>query len=77
MEQLQRLYVIYEKVEMVTQRTVLSMITPKKQGRLKPFIEFMQEDDSNEVIKLFSLKKTPIIFWTGKFHNSNKREILF
>ena len=30
---------------------ILSMITPKKRGRLKPFIEFMQEDDSEEVTR--------------------------
>jgi len=33
------------------------MITPQKQGRLKPFIEFMQEDDSKEVARMFSLRK--------------------
>jgi len=38
---------------------IFSMITPKKRGRLKPFIEFMREDDSKEVTKLFSSKKLP------------------
>jgi len=28
------------------------MVTPQKWGRLKPFIEFMQEDDSEEVARL-------------------------
>ena len=35
---------------------IFSMITPKKKGRLKPFIEFMQDDDSQEVTDLFSKK---------------------
>jgi hypothetical protein len=35
-----------------------SMTIPKKRGRLKPFIEFMQKDDSEEVTRLFSLKNS-------------------
>jgi len=34
---------------------IFFMITQKKRGRLKPFVEFMYQDDSEEVIRLFSL----------------------
>ncbi len=53
------------------------MITPKKQSRLKPFIEFMQEDDSNEVIKLFSLKKLPSFFGPENFITAIKEKYYF
>jgi REP element-mobilizing transposase RayT len=46
---------------------IFSMITPRKQGRLKPFIEYMQDDDSADVTKLFSLKKRPSIFGSENF----------
>ena len=50
---------------------IFSMITPKKQGRLKPFIEFMQKDDSKEVTRLFSLKKLPSFFGPESFIKKN------
>ncbi len=53
------------------------MITPKKQGRLKPFIEFMEEDDSEEVIKLFSLKKFPSFFGAENFITAIKEKYYF
>jgi len=56
---------------------IFSMITPKKQGRLKPFIEFMQEDDSKEVIKLFSLKKLPSFFGPESFITGIKEKYYF
>jgi hypothetical protein len=46
---------------------IFSMITPKKQGRLKPFVQFMQKDDSEEVTRLFSLKKLPSFFGPESF----------
>ncbi len=46
---------------------IFSMITPRKQGRIKPFIEYMQKDDSVDVKKLFSLKKLPSIFGSENF----------
>jgi len=67
MEQLQRLSVVCEKVELVTQRLYFFHDTQKKQGRLKPFIEFMQKDDSEEVTRLFSLKKLPSFFGPENF----------
>ena len=46
---------------------IFSMITPKKQGRLKPFTKFMKKDDSEEVTRLFSLKKLPSFFGPESF----------
>lgn len=46
---------------------IFEMITPKKQGRLKDFISFMQEDDSPEVIRLFSKKNLPSLFGPESF----------
>jgi putative transposase len=56
---------------------IFSMITPKKQGRLKPFIEFMQKDDSEEVAKLFSLKKLPSFFGPESFITEMKEKYYF
>ena len=53
------------------------MITPKKRGRLKPFIEFMQEDDSEEVTRLFSLKKLPSFFGPESFITGIKEKDYF
>jgi hypothetical protein len=46
---------------------ILSMISSKKRGRLKAFIEFMHEEDSEEIDTLFSLKKLPSIFGPDNF----------
>ena len=56
---------------------IFSMITPKKRGRLKPFNEFMQEDDSEEVTKLFSLKKLPSFFGPESFITGIKEKYYF
>ena len=56
---------------------IFSMITPKKQGRLKPFIEFMQKDDSEEVTRLFSLKKLPSFFGPESFITGIKEKYYF
>ena len=53
------------------------MITPKKQGRLKPFIEFMQKDNSEEVARLFSLKKLPSFFGPESFITGIKERYYF
>jgi len=53
------------------------MITPKKRGRLKPFIEFMRKDDSKEVIRLFSLKKLPSFFGPESFITGIKEKYYF
>jgi REP-associated tyrosine transposase len=46
---------------------IFDMVTPKKQGRLKDFIAFMQEDDSPEVTRLFSKKKLQSLFGSESF----------
>jgi len=53
------------------------MITLKKQGRLKPFVEFMQKDDSEEVTRLFSLKKLPSFFGPENFIIGIKEKYYF
>jgi REP-associated tyrosine transposase len=56
---------------------IFSMITPKNRGRLKPFIEFMQKDDSEEVTRLFSLKKLPSFFGPENFIVGIKEKYYF
>jgi REP element-mobilizing transposase RayT len=56
---------------------ILSMITPKKRGRLKPFIEFMQKEDSDEVTKLFSKKNLSSIFGHESFITRIKETYYF
>jgi len=56
---------------------IFSMITPKKKGRLKPFIEFMQDDDSQEVTNLFSKKNLPSIFGPESFMTKIKEKYYF
>jgi REP element-mobilizing transposase RayT len=56
---------------------IFPMITPKKRGRLKPFIEFMYEDDSEEVMRLFSLKKLPSLFGPESFITRIKEKYYF
>ncbi len=46
---------------------ILSMIAPKKRGRSKLFVEFMQQDDSEAVTRLFSLKKRSPFFGPESF----------
>ena len=56
---------------------IFSMISPKKRVRLKPFIEFMQKDDSEEVERLFSLKKLPSFFDPESFITAIKEKYYF
>ncbi len=56
---------------------IFSMITPKKRGRLKPFIEFMRKDDSEEVVRLFALKKLPSFFGPESFITGIKEKYYF
>jgi REP element-mobilizing transposase RayT len=56
---------------------IFSMITTKKRGRLKPFIEFMHKDDSKEVTRLFSLKKLPSFFGPVSFITGIKEKYYF
>ena len=61
----------------ISEDYIFSMITPKKRGRLKPFIEFMQEHDSEEVTRLFSLKKLPSFFGPESFITGIKEKYYF
>jgi len=56
---------------------IFSMITPKKRGRLKPFIDFMRKEDSEEVTRLFSLKKLPSFFGPESFITGIKEKYYF
>jgi putative transposase len=56
---------------------IFSMITPKKRGRLKPFIDFMEEDDSEEVTRLFSLNKLPSFFGPESFITGVREKYYF
>ncbi len=70
-------YLLYAKKWKWLQKDyIFSMITQKKRGRLKPFIEFMREDDSEEVARMFSLKKLPSLFGPESFITDIKK-ILF
>jgi len=44
---------------------------------LKPFIEFMQKNDSEEVARLFSLKKLPSLFGPDSFITEIKEKYYF
>ena len=46
---------------------IFEMITPKKIGRVKNFIAFLQEDDSSDVTRLFSKKNLPALFGPESF----------
>ncbi len=56
---------------------IFSMITTKKHGRMKPFIEFMEKDDLEEVTRLFSLKKLPSFFGPESFVTEIKEKYYF
>ena len=53
------------------------MITPKKQGRLQPFRDYMRADNSADVKKLFSLKRQPSIFGPKNFITKIKETYYF
>ncbi|RZB30413.1 MAG: hypothetical protein SRB1_02693 [Desulfobacteraceae bacterium Eth-SRB1] len=65
-----------KKWEWLHKDYIISMITPKKRGRLKPFTEFMQKDDSEEVTRLFSLKKLSSFFGPESFITGIKENII-
>ena len=66
-----------KKWEWLYKDYIFSMVTPQKWGRLKPFIEFMQEDDSEEVARLFALKKLPSFFGPERFITEIKERYYF
>jgi len=56
---------------------IFSKLTPKKKGRLKPFIKFMEKDASEEIKRFFSLKNLPSIFGSESFITHIKEEFYF
>ncbi len=56
---------------------IFSKLTPKKKGRLIPFIEFMEKDDSEEIKRFFSLKNLPSLFGPESFITSIKEQYYF
>jgi REP element-mobilizing transposase RayT len=56
---------------------IFNMITPKKQGRLKAFITFMQQEDTPEVTRLFSRKNLPSLFGPENFISQIRERYYF
>ncbi len=56
---------------------IFSLLTQKKKGRLKPFIEFMEKDVSEETKRFFSLKNLPSIFGPKSFITKIREEYYF
>jgi putative transposase len=71
-------YLSYDKKwEWLYKNYIFSMLTPKKRGRLKLFTEFMQQDDSEEIKRLFSLKNLPSVFGPESFVTKIKEQYYF
>lgn len=71
-------YLSYAKSwEWLDKDLIFSMLTNKKKGRLKPFIDFMEKDDSKRVKRFFSLKQLPAIFGPEGFVTRIKEEYYF
>jgi putative transposase len=71
-------YISYSKTwNWLSKDTVFSMLTRKKKGRLKPFIEFMEKDDSEKIKHFFSLKQLPSLFGPESFITKIKEEFYF
>ena len=77
MEQPSRVLVLCQKMGLAYKDYIFSMLTPKKQGRLKPYLKFMGQDDSREIEKLFSLKNFPSVFGSESFINRIKERYYF
>lgn len=56
---------------------IFSMISSKQRGRLKQFVDFMKKEDSEEVTRLFSLKKLPSFFGPESFITDLKEKYYF
>ncbi len=71
-------YLSYSKTwKWLSKDIIFSMLTGKKKGRLKPFIEFMGKDDSERVKRFFSLKQRPTLFGPESFVTQIKEEFYF
>lgn len=51
---------------------IISMIAPEEHGRLETVKQFMQQDDSEDINRLFSSKNTPSIFGSEDFKTKIK-----
>ncbi len=61
-------YLSYSKKwEWLYKDYILSMIASEKKKRMKSFIKFMHENDSDEVVRIFSSKKLPSFFGSESF----------
>ncbi len=68
-------YLSYSKTwNWIEKDFIFSMLTPKKKGRLKPFVEFMEQDNSDQVKRFFSLKNLPSIFGPKNYITRIKEE---
>lgn len=56
---------------------IFYMLTTKKQGRLKPYTDFMRQDDSKEIKQLFSRKNLPSVFGPESFITRIKEQYYF
>jgi REP element-mobilizing transposase RayT len=71
-------YLSYSKTwSWLSKETIFSMLTLKKKERLKPFIEFMEKDDSEKIKHFFSLKQLPSLFGPESFITQIKEEFYF
>ena len=66
-----------KKWEWLHKDYIFSMLTSKKRGRLKPYTNFMQQDDSDEIKRFFSLKNLPSIFGPAGFISQIKEQYYF
>ncbi|MEA1966734.1 MAG: helix-turn-helix domain-containing protein [Thermodesulfobacteriota bacterium] len=56
---------------------IFSKITSKEAGRLRPFVEFMEKDNSDEIERFFSLKNLPSILEPESFITQIKEKFYF
>ncbi|MCP4024228.1 MAG: hypothetical protein GY729_20475 [Desulfobacteraceae bacterium] len=71
-------YLSYSKTwNWIEKNFIFSILTPKKKGSLKPFVEFMEQDDSERVKRFFSLKNLPSIFGPKSYIAKIKEQFYF
>ncbi len=56
-----------KKWDWIHKDAIFNMITAKKRGRMKAFIAFMQQEDTPEVVRLFSKRNLPSLFGPESF----------
>ncbi len=71
-------YLSYAKTwNWIEKDLIFSMLTPKRKGRLKAFIEFMEQDDSERIKRFFSLKQLPSLLGPESFITKIREEFYF